>query len=374
MPAEVSLLDLLVLLVNHKQLLLKSALLFLVLGVVVALLTPSRFTSSAVMIPETTEEGAGANLGGALSALRNFGIGFGGVSTGVTAQTFPEIMVGRTVRLSVIRDTLLLPELGRATLTDYFNQPPGVIGLLLEYTVRLPGKIKRALAPPPALDDNPRASGYVFPTEREEIALMALRELISVNMDEDSGIISVSVETKDPLLSVAILNRLIFHFSERIRSIHTKRTRDIYTFIQARFEEAEEALREAERLEAAFLDRNRNLSTAVLRAERDRLQRQVAFKEQLYSDLQTQLTQAELDLQKSEAVITVLEHPTPPIRPSGPKRAFMVVLFLILGGMVGLGIAVGKEYIAKQTSDLAGRNKWNVIQSAVKLPRFIKRK
>jgi len=58
------------------------------------------------------------------------------------------------------------------------------------------------------------------------------------------------------------------------------------------------------------MDRNRDIQTARLRTEVERLQRQVTIKMELYRELQTQLMQAEIELQHIQPVITLVEAPS----------------------------------------------------------------
>jgi uncharacterized protein involved in exopolysaccharide biosynthesis len=88
-----------------------------------------------------------------------------------------------------------------------------------------------------------------------------------------------------------------------------------------------------------------------LRFQRDRLQRQVQFKEQLYSELQGQLTQARLDLQRRQPVVTVVEEPVPPIRHSSPQRTRIVLLCFAAGSVLGMGRAFFKNYIENQNDE-----------------------
>jgi uncharacterized protein involved in exopolysaccharide biosynthesis len=75
------------------------------------------------------------------------------------------------------------------------------------------------------------------------------------------------------------------------------------------------------------------------------LQRQVSFKEQLYSELQSQLTQTRLDLQRRQPVLTIVEEPVPPIKRSAPNRTLIVIIFFIIGSFIGVSAALLRSYI-----------------------------
>src|SRR5690606_29211635 len=127
------------------------------------------------------------------------------------------------------------------------------------------------------------------------------------------------------------------------------------------FAGAEKELRDAENALARFDDRNNNPNSARLRTERDQLQRQVTFASQLYSDLQAQRTQAQIELQRSQPVVTVLEYPAVPVEPSGPNRKLIVLLSLVLGAAIGVGLAFVKAAIEKQSADEESSEKLELI-------------
>ena len=136
-----------------------------------------------------------------------------------------------------------------------------------------------------------------------------------------------------------------------MRTIRTQKARDNLTFVNERFDEAQAELQAAEERLAAFNDRNRDIQSARLRTERDRLQRQVRFAADLYSEFQTQRTQAEIELQRSQPVITILEAPTPPLKRSAPQRTLIVLLSVILGGLIGVGGAFVRTFFSNQEDD-----------------------
>ena len=104
-------------------------------------------TASAKVIRETSTEAPG-NLAGGLAALRGLGIYVGGSSIGLTAETYPDILRSREVRLAVARSMFYFDDLDTTmNLVDYHNRPPGVLGFLLaglkSSTVELPRKLIR---------------------------------------------------------------------------------------------------------------------------------------------------------------------------------------------------------------------------------------
>jgi uncharacterized protein involved in exopolysaccharide biosynthesis len=148
--------------------------------------------------------------------------------------------------------------------------------------------------------------------------------------------------------------------------------RERLEFVEGRFEEAEQELETAEERLAQFLERNQNPTTATLQFRRDRLQRQVTFKEQLYSELQSQLTQTRLDLQRRQPVVTVVEKPVPPVEKSAPSRTLIVIMVSILGGVIGVGIAFGRVFFVERAKESRERDKIQEIREALHRPTWRK--
>jgi uncharacterized protein involved in exopolysaccharide biosynthesis len=164
---------------------------------------------------------------------------------------------------------------------------------------------------------------------------------------------TITVTAGGPQLAASLAESFLDHFTTRVRDIRTEKVRERLEFVEGRFKEAEQELEQTEDRLAQFLERNQNPTTASLQFRRDRLQRQVSFKEQLYSELQSQLTQTRLDLQRRQPVATVVEEPTPPLEKSAPMRLLIVVVSTFLGGVTSVALVLTRQlYLDKKKKEL----------------------
>jgi uncharacterized protein involved in exopolysaccharide biosynthesis len=353
----VSLLDILLVLARHKTLIVRTVLVFTLLGVTYAILAPEEFTSEARVVREAQSEGGGGLPGGiSPGALSGFGISLGGSASGLTPAAFPDVLQSREVRLAVVRDTFRFPDAERPmTFVDYVNRPPGPLSTVLDYTLWLPwtlkGMLGRAISGTPAPAGTTEAGEPLVPSEEEDAALKAVGGMISASVDEETGLMTISATAGGPQLAASLAESFLDHFTTRVREIRTEKVRERLGFVEGRFEEAEQELETAEERLAQFLERNQNPTTATLQFRRDRLQRQVSFKEQLYSELQSQLIQTRLDLQRRQPVVTVVEKPVPPMSRSAPKRMVIVLLSFILGGFLSVGAAFVNAFLESSKED-----------------------
>lgn len=369
----VSLVDVLLVLVREKRFVVWAVAVFFVLGLSYAILKPPEYTSRARVLREVQEDGFQGLSGGigGLSVLQGLGISLGGGASGLTPEAYPDILMSREVRLAVIRDTFYFPELDqRMSFVEYTTRSRGVLGLIADYTVRLPWTLKRQFGD--LISESPRRAvgrdstgAPVYPTRTEEEAMETIGDMTWWAIDPESGIMTIAVTAGGPSVAAQITQSFLSHLRDRVRSIRTEKAKQNLEFIRQRFEEAKERLRAAEEKLAQFTDRNKQINSAQLRTERDRLQRQVTFASDLYSQLQSRKTQAEIELQRSEPVVTVVEEPVPPIERSAPRRTLLVLLSLIVGGVVGVGGAFVRWSIRETEREPEGRRKLEEIKEAV---------
>ncbi len=382
---EITLMELIVTLSRGRGLIVLSVVGIGLLGVLYSVATPSRYTAESKVIREAGEGGGGSSLPSGIGGIAG-GLGIdigGGGSVGLSPASYPEIATSREVRLAVARDTFYFPSLGRrTTFVDYVNRPPGTLDQILSYTVYLPWTVKGALGSLIGSGQGKRSAGtdstgtLIYPTEEEEAAISALSEMVSASVSESgaleggSGLMTVSASSGNPKLSARLNERFIDHLRTRVRELQTEKTRRNLRFVEKRFEEVKQELDAAENRLVQFLERNKGVLAAgskpQLESRRERLRREVGFKEQLYSQMQKQVTQTRLQLQKEQPVVTIAEKPAPPAGPSAPNRTLNVVLSLFLGGLFGVGATFFRSAIQSQEDDEEAQEQIQEVQKAWK--------
>ncbi|WP_259128757.1 GNVR domain-containing protein [Salinibacter ruber] len=382
---EITLMELIVTLSRGRGLIVLSVVGIGLLGVLYSVATPSRYTAESKVIREAGEGGGGPSLPSGIGGIAGglgIDIGVGG-SVGLSPASYPEIATSREVRLAVARDTFYFPSLGRrTTFVDYVNRPPGTLDQILSYTVYLPWTVKGALGSLIGSGQGKRSAGtdstgtLIYPTEEEEEAISALGEMVSASVSESgaleggSGLMTVSASSGNPKLSARLNERFIEHLRTRIRELQTEKTRRNLRFVEKRFEEVKQELDAAENRLVQFLERNKGVLAAgskpQLESRRERLRREVGFKEQLYSQMQKQVTQTRLQLQKEQPVVTIAEKPAPPAQPSAPNRTLNVVLSLFLGGLFGVGATFFRSAIQSREDDEEVQEQIQEVQKAWK--------
>ena len=380
---EISILDLTLQLVKKAPVIIKTLFYFLLIGIIAAIITPSKYTATSIVVNEAIglED---MNLSGGLSALRKFGINLGSPNEGLTLEAYPEIITSREVLLAVARDTFYFRDKDTTMcLVDYINLKD-FFYYIKKFTIKLPYTVYRFFFPKKILLYPPIGEGkndILFIRQEEYEAIKILREeYLSVESDIETGLITISVKTFDPNLSAEINAAILEKFRIKMQQIYDKKAGENLNFIRERFREAERDLRNAEEKVVRFLEKNSDPNTIALQTELERLNRNVSFKAEVYSELQTQLTQTQIELKRKEPVIRILERPSPPNEASGTGRLFIIIAILIVGIFFVMFMVMFELFTKNLKQDKENQSKIDEIRiliSKIKLREnipFIKRK
>lgn len=264
------------------------------IGLAIALLTPRVYTAKAKFIPG----GADNNPNGIALAASQFGIRLPSSSGTWGPPVYAELLRSRVLLEPVLLDTITVAEeRGRhTTVLDLLN-------------------VHEASAP-----------------RNADVGVRRLAQWVSAEANPELGAVSLTVTTKWPSVSLALADRLVrgvgtFNVERRRSQAAAERQ-----FVDAQAAEAERSLRDAENALQDFLQRNREYSgSPQLAFERDRLQREVSLRQQVYTSLLQNREDARIREVRDTPVMTVIEDPRLPVVPE-PRNA---VLKFILGALAG---------------------------------------
>ncbi|MDH5759762.1 MAG: hypothetical protein OEZ65_09260 [Gemmatimonadota bacterium] len=200
------------------------------------------------------------------------------------------------------------------------------------------------------------------PAEALELGMEWMREeVVGSSIDRNSGILRMSVTTEWPEVSYQIateLLRVIQEFDLNTRRTQAQAERE---FLEARVDATRTELRAAEDQLQRFLQQNRQFENSPeLQFRYDRLQREVATRQQVYSGLVEAFEQARIQEVRNTPVITVLERPVVPARREPRGTVLKALLGLILGGMLGTAVVFVRHAGADgdDPDTLAFRGEW----------------
>lgn len=179
-------------------------------------------------------------------------------------------------------------------------------------------------------------------------AVDELKKVVRVRVNRETGVVTFGVSAPSAELAVAIVARMLelintFNLESRRSQAGAQRV-----FVEGRLTEARADLRRTEDALELFLQRNREFRNApTLLFQHDRLQRDVALRQQVVASLIQSYERARVDEVRDTPLITLVEEPVEPVRPEGRGLVLKGILSLFLGTLVGAIFALAFEYMAR---------------------------
>jgi uncharacterized protein involved in exopolysaccharide biosynthesis len=190
------------------------------------------------------------------------------------------------------------------------------------------------------------------PTERLAEGVELLGDLLDTRVNAETGTITISLTTPYATLSANAVNRIVALLSDF--NITDRRTgaRQRREFIQQRLVTATDELRVAEDALESFLTENRQFESAPhLRLQYERLQRDIAGKQEVLLTLLREYETARVEEANDVPALTVIDSAVPPTEPSAPRPILLVSLAVLAGGVLAIAAIMMLEFGAATASD-----------------------
>ena len=146
---EIDIVELIQKIWHNRGLIIKSTILFMVLGVVVALVSPKVYTASCDVVPQTSND-SGSSKMSSLAKLAGIDLGQDQGGKTLSPYVYENIMASTKFRKELMQTKIKFSDADRPVsffeyyTSEEFNQPT-VIDYVMKYTIGLPGVIMGAI-------------------------------------------------------------------------------------------------------------------------------------------------------------------------------------------------------------------------------------
>lgn len=314
---------------------------FAAVGVAHALLAPAEYTSAVRFMPELKTRLSG-NLSqlSSLAGLAGINLDAGGDADAVRPDLYPGILQSTPFFLHVMRQKIADPAEGDTlTLDAYLERAEGshLFGKLRQWGQNLSLSSENGTATVGKTSLAP--SQVIAMTRKQELRAEDLAGRIQAGFDKKTGIITIQVKMPNPVVAAVVARQTTEYLTRYVTSYRTGKARQQAEFLQERVNEARRRYEAAEYALQNYRDRNRNLFLNVARIDGNRLQADYTLTQTVFNDLSRQLEQAKIKVQEETPVFKELDPPQVPTRRSAPKRTILVLIYTLLGAVVGTGVA-----------------------------------
>nr|WP_314558213.1 Wzz/FepE/Etk N-terminal domain-containing protein [uncultured Capnocytophaga sp.] len=304
-------------------------LVFLVIGILIALFSAKEYTATTIVVPQTESKG-GSNLGG-LAALAGISIG-GGSSEMLPLTTYPKIVESVPFRKKLAQTKLTFSDIPQPITYEEYCQKhtkPSLMGRLMSVFSSTP-------APEPALSI--ADTTQIMSLSKEERGILnSIDTRLKINLNEKEGLITLSCAMPEALPSAQMLQAAQQLLQETVTEFKLQKAKEEYDFVRQRCAEAEKEAKEKQYAVAQFQDRNRDLFSNLPQTRLQQLQAEYNLAFSVYTELAKQLETKRIKLKEDQPIFTIIEPVSVPNERSKPNRIMIIAIWMFIGLVVGIG-------------------------------------
>lgn len=325
----------------------------LVLGVIVALAMPKKYTVNVTLSPESGKAASGSSLSGMASMLGLGSLASGSDVDALNITLFPDIVTSTPFTLELFDVPVTTQDDEPTTVQQYLTEDTGTaIGAVLS----LPGKAIGGLMSLFSSEEEEASDTLnAFRLTREQTAIVeTLRRSIAADVDKKTGVTTVSVTMEDPVVAATLCDTVVAKLQQYITQYRVKKAQQDCDYLEMLFKERQQEYYQAQQLYAKYVDANKGVILQSALTERERLQNDMSLAYQVYSQVATQLQVARAKVQEAKPVFAVVEPATVPLFPSSTSRKIIVLGFIFLA------------FVAGAAWTLFGQGLWQKVREGMK--------
>jgi uncharacterized protein involved in exopolysaccharide biosynthesis len=388
---EISLLDLVVLTVEHKRFIIRFVLGTLALAIVVSLLLPIRYEAKIVLLPPQQNSSIGSmlsgQLGGALGALG--ALAGGGLSLKNPNDMYVALLTSRTVEDGMIDRFGLMREYhakrmsgARKTLEHRTTVVSGSKDGLIRLTIE-DGEPKRAaelangyveefrkLSASLAITEAARRRLFFEQQLQQAKDSLSAAEEAMAKTQQSTGVLQIDSQARSLIESAAVLRAQVVAKQVQIEGMRSFATEDNPEVILAKQELAAlqsqlARLGGSEHDDPSDLNLSKGTATQA-GMEYLRRYRDLKYKETVFELLAKEFEIAKLDEAREGSIIQVVDAAVVPDKKSFPPRTLIVIGMTILGFFVAVFWAFVRERSARAFETPENRERLKAIKRGLK--------
>jgi uncharacterized protein involved in exopolysaccharide biosynthesis len=334
---------------DERRFIIKTVVIFVLVGLIYALLSKNYYTASSTIVPVTDSKSIGGNLSGLASLA---GVNLGGMDNSkgeISPMLYPEIISSIPFNLDLLQTKINVSESDSLVTYQYYFQNiynPGFLAELKKYTIGLPGLLVRALKEKATIENSKDFKEKLIQLSEEEFELIeSLEEQISLNVNDKEGFVSLSFTMPEAKASAQMTQRAQELLQEYALKYKTQKSKEQLAYIEERFQEKQKEFDQKKLQLALFQDQNNNINSAVARTKLLQLQSEYDLAFTVYTELAKQLETQRLQVKKDTPIFTILKPVTIPNEKAGPKKSLILIGITFFGLIVSLGYIYVKSLL-----------------------------
>ena len=348
---EIDLIALLKTVFIARRFVVKTTILFAILGLISALISPIKYTASTTFVPQLSEGPTNSSLGGLASlAGINLSAIMGSQPQEIPPSLYPQIAESVPYRLALLEAKVGSNDISFRNYILDESSGVAILPLLKKYTIGLPGLLLNTQG-----EENGTQDSLLFQVSEEDRDLFEfLAQVVSIEVDDLEGLVSISVELGDRVVSAQLAQAATDLLQKKIIAFKSQSARNNLDFIERQYESKRQEFENIQDSIAIFKDQNLNITSSLYQNQLSRLESQFTVTSSVFQELAGQVEQAKIQVNKDTPIFTIIEPVSVPLERSKPRRTIVVIIWTFLGGVFSVGWTLVKSPAQHVINELLG--------------------
>ena len=316
---------------KSKIFIVRTVILFTLIGIIYSLSLRNIYTASSVFYPHYQSNELSQNQGlRGLAGLAGIDLGSNQASEIIPPTLYPNIISSTEFKIDIL-DSKINSNGKKITFREYLlskNDQFNFKKILISPIIKLLSNKNTEL--------QIKDKSILQLSEEEYFLHKDLIDIISLQLNQKEGFIKLSVEDNNPLIASQIARTANELLQKNIIDFKLKNINDTYKFVNSQFEIAKNNFYKLQDSLAIFNDRNINIKSDLFLNQFSRIESEYLISKNIYNELAINKEKTAIDVKKNTPIFTIIEPVVVPNEKSGPKRSLIVIFSTFLGFTIAL--------------------------------------
>lgn len=293
-----------------------------IVGLLLALSMTKIYKSEAKVVPEESKNNFGAM--GSLASLAGISMDLSNNDDAISPKLYPQVVSTQNFILGLFNTPIITNDgKVKTTYANYIQsyQKKSILSGLFNFS-------KDSLA------DLKHINPYKL-SKRQYGLVKTIGKRIFCSVDDNTNVITISVEDQDPLVSATMTARVMKDMQAYIVKYRTDKARNDLQNTRKQMADAKKDYLDAQRKYASFSDANEDAILQAIQSKRDELENEMQLRYNIYTQMQQQYQLNKAKVQERTPVYTVLQSASVPVRASGIGRVLTAVICTLIFIFIG---------------------------------------
>ena len=329
----------------NRKLIVKTIISFFIIGCIVAILSPIKYTSQTTFVPQISDDqmSTQSNTLNSLASLAGINLNQKMTTDSyLSPLLYINIIDSEEFSLKLLREELINTNSEKFTVKEYLLSKENLLnfnllGFVKKYTIGLflNKNINEA--------DINVLKNYNFISKEDYSLLKSLRQKFSIELNEKEGYIKVLATDGDSFISAQLVEKVTKSLQSKIIEVRTKKIKERLLFSKEQYELKQAEFDFLQKNLAEFKDSNKSISTASFMSELQKLESEYQLQQSILINLASEYHNNKIKLNKDTPIFSVIDEVSVPNQRSKPRRSLLVFSFIFLGSLFSVGYIIAKE-------------------------------